>query len=145
MFAGSAMAARLRVVNESLDLRDSKDEALLVRFFQEREEAAFGALMERYAPLVYGVCRRILTDANDAEDAFQATFLVLVRKGGTLRDPGRLASWLYGVAHRTARKLRAKAALRTKSERQASEMPTKSDVSDMTYEELRSEERRVGK
>jgi len=63
---------------------------------------------------------------------------VLVRKGATLRDPGRLASWLYGVAYRTARKLRTKAALRSKSERQASEMPTKSDVSDMTYDELQA-------
>src|SRR6266404_2747367 len=79
-----------------------------------------------------------LADLNDAEDAFQATFLVLVRKGGTLRDPARLSSWLYGVAHRTARKLRAKAVLRTKSERQASQMPTKSDHHDMTYDELQA-------
>jgi RNA polymerase sigma factor (sigma-70 family) len=120
------------------DLSSLKDDQLLARFFVEREDAAFSVLVERYGPLVYGVCRRILVDSNDAEDAFQATFLVLVRKGGTLRDPGKLASWLYGVAYRTARKLRAKAALRTKSERQASEMPTKSDVSDMTYEELQA-------
>jgi len=120
------------------DLTSLKDDQLLTRFFQEREDAAFGVLVERYGPLVYGVCRRILNDSNDAEDAFQATFLVLVRKGGTLRDPGRLANWLYGVAYRTARKLRAKAALRTKSERQAGEMPTKSDVADMTYEELQA-------
>ena len=120
------------------DLTSLKDDQLLNRFFQEREDAAFAVLVERYGPLVYGVCRRILYDSNDAEDAFQATFLVLVRKGGTLRDPGRLANWLYGVAHRTARKLRAKAALRTKSERQAGEMPTKSDLADMTYEELQA-------
>src|SRR5437773_11059780 len=113
------------------DLTSLKDDQLLSRFFKEREDAAFGVLVERYGPLVYGVCRRIVYDSNDAEDAFQATFLVLVRTGGTLRDPGRLASWLYGVAYRTARKLRAKAALRTRSERQASEMPTKSDASDM--------------
>src|SRR3954454_136295 len=99
------------------DLSSLKDDQLLARFFVEREDAAFGVLVERYGPLVYGVCRRILPDANDAEDAFQATFLVLVRKGGTLREPGKLASWLYGVAYRTARKLRAKAALRTRSER----------------------------
>jgi len=80
----------------------------------------------------------VLCDANDAEDAFQATFLVLVRKGGTLREPARLASWLYGVAHRTARKVRAKAALRARSERQASDMPTPSATSDMTLDELRT-------
>src|SRR4051794_3440675 len=138
MFPGSAVATAAGVGESPSDLRCLKDDVLLARFFRAREEAAFAVLMERYAPLVYGVCRRVLNNANDAEDAFQATFLVLVRKGGTLREPGKLASWLYGVAYRTARKLRAKAALRTKSERQASEMPTKSDVSDMTYEELQS-------
>ena len=120
------------------DYSSLQDDQLLARFFEHREDAAFAALVERYGPLVYGVCRRILSDANDAEDAFQATFLVLVRKGATLREPGKLASWLYGVAYRTARKLKAKAALRTKSERQASEMPTKSDHRDMTYEELQA-------
>jgi RNA polymerase sigma factor (sigma-70 family) len=139
MNRGPAVAARPRdMSNEPSDLSSLKDDQLLARFFQEREDAAFGVLVERYGPLVYGVCRRILADSNDAEDAFQATFLVLVRKGGTLREPGKLASWLYGVAYRTARKLRSKAALRTKSERQASEMPTKSDLHDMTYEELQA-------
>src|SRR5882672_8694634 len=138
MLSGAAVANPPRGASKQSDLTGLKDDQLLARFFKEREDAAFAVLVERYGPLVYGVCRRILSDANDAEDAFQATFLVLVRKGGTLRDPGRVASWLYGVAYRTARKLRAKAALRTKSERQASEMPTKSDVSDMTYDELQA-------
>jgi len=120
------------------DLQSLKDDQLLNCFFQERLDAAFSVLVERYGPLVYGVCRRVLNDSNDAEDAFQATFLVLVRKGATLRDPGRLGNWLYGVASRTARKLRAKAATRTRSERQAGEMPSKSDVADMTYEELQA-------
>ena len=118
------------------ELSGLKDDQLLARFFQEREDAAFAVLVERYGPLVYGVCRRILNDANDAEDAFQATFLVLVRKGATLRDPGRLASWLYGVAYRTARKLRSKAALRTKSERQASEMRSQGTVDQDSRQEL---------
>jgi RNA polymerase sigma factor (sigma-70 family) len=119
-------------------LRELKDDQLLTRFFKARDDEAFAVLLERYGPLVYGVCQRILGDATEAEDAFQATFLVLVRKGATLREPGRLASWLYGVAYRTARKVKAKAALRTRSEREASEMPTKSEVSDMTYDELRA-------
>jgi RNA polymerase sigma factor (sigma-70 family) len=118
------------------------DEQLLSRFFERHEDAAFAAILERHGPLVYGVCRRVLSDANDAEDAFQATFLVLVRKGGGLREPGRLASWLFGVAQRTARKVRAQAALRVRSERQASEMqttqmPSRSASSDMTLDELR--------
>jgi len=117
---------------------ERSDAELLDRFFKDHLDAAFAAIVQRHGPLVYGVCRRILTDANDAEDAFQATFLVLVRKGGTLRDPARLGSWLYGVAQRTARKARAKAALRTKSERQASSMATRSDLDDMTYPELKA-------
>src|SRR5262245_35592467 len=146
MLPASAVAGEPRCAyQDPRELKVLQDDQLLSRFFESHEDAAFAVLLDRYGPLVYGVCQRILCDANDAEDAFQATFLVLVRKGGTLRQPGRLANWLYGVAYRTARKVRGKAALRTKTERQASEMPTKSDVSDMTYEELRSEERRVGK
>lgn len=139
MNRGPAATAPLRgSSNNSTDLRSLPDRELLARFFQSKEDRAFSTLVERHGPLVFGVCRRILNDANDAEDAFQATFLVLVRKGATLRDPERLSSWLYGVAYRTARKVKAKAALRTKSERQAGEMPTKSDVNEMTYEELQA-------
>jgi len=134
MNSGPALAAGLR--GKCSDLVNLNDTELLARFLQDKVDAAFAAIVERHGPLVYGVCRRILADPNDAEDAFQATFLVLVRKGGTLRDPARLSSWLYGVAHRTARKLRAKAMLRTKSERQASQMPTKSDHHELTYDEL---------
>jgi RNA polymerase sigma factor (sigma-70 family) len=139
MFPDSTVAIQPRGRSAMLsDLRGLKDDQLLARFFESHEDSAFSVLVERYGPLVYGVCRRILADSNDAEDAFQATFLVLVRKGGSLRDPGRLASWLYGVAYRTARKARAKAALRTKSERQAGEMPTKSAGHEMTYDELQA-------
>src|SRR5688572_14309485 len=120
---------RRQVVAKPTDLRQLADDALLSRFFQEHDDAAFAAILERHGPLVYGVCQRVLGDANDAEDAFQATFLVLVRKGGTLREPGRLAAWLYGVAQRTARKVRAKAAVRTRSERQAGEIPIEASAS----------------
>lgn len=119
-----------------VDLRTLRDDQLLVRFFQHQEDAAFSTLVERYGPMVYNVCRRILGDAHDAEDAFQATFLVLVRKGAGLRDPGRLANWLYGVAYRSARKVKVQAALRAKSERRAGIPSGSSEVRDMTYEEL---------
>ena len=144
MIADSTLAApRPLAGNCSPDLSALNDDQLLTRFFTAREDAAFSLLLERHGPLVYGVCRRVLGDASDAEDAFQATFLVLVRKGGSLRDPARLASWLYGVAYRTACKAKGKAALRTRSERQASEMPTTkmpktAEAGDMTLEELRS-------
>ena len=65
-------------------------------------ETAFEALVDRHGPMVWGICRRVLGDAHEAEDAFQATFLVLVRKAGSLRVDGSLGRWLYGVAHRVA-------------------------------------------
>lgn len=122
----------------TVDLSKQTDEQLLARFFQKKEDAAFEAIVKRHGPVVYGVCRRILSDANDADDAFQATFLVLVRKGASLRQPGRLSSWLFGVANRTARKVRLQAALRTRSEKKASERPLPAAVGDMTYDELRT-------
>ena len=86
----------------------SDDRALLDRFLLDRDEAAFEVLVERHGPMVRGVCRRVLADSHDEDDAFQATFLVLVRKAGSLRDADRLGPWLYGVAHRVASKARAR-------------------------------------
>jgi RNA polymerase sigma factor (sigma-70 family) len=91
---------------------DSTDNLLLERFARQRDEAAFAALVGRHGPMVLGVCRRILRNTQDAEDAFQATFLVLVRKIGSLARPELLANWLYGVACRTALNARAEAARR---------------------------------
>jgi RNA polymerase sigma factor (sigma-70 family) len=99
------------------------DGELLDRFLQRRDEAAVAALVRRHAPMVWGVCSRVLRGHHDAEDAFQATFLVLVRKAATIRDKGRVANWLYGVAHQTAVRLRAAAAKRAVRERQVVEMP----------------------
>src|SRR5262245_42039573 len=80
------------------------DGQLLERFAVRHDEAAFEALLQLYGALVLGVCRRVLNDANDVEDAFQATFLVLVKKAGTL-DRGRpLLNWLYTVAYHAALK-----------------------------------------
>jgi RNA polymerase sigma factor (sigma-70 family) len=87
------------------------DAQLLARFRAgpgEAAESAFAALVERHGPMVWRVCRILLADAHEAEDAFQATFLVLARKAGSLREPDRLANWLYGVAHRVARKARSR-------------------------------------
>jgi RNA polymerase sigma factor (sigma-70 family) len=78
------------------------EEQLLDRFATERDESAFEALVERHGPMVLGVCRQFLRDPNDVDDAFQATFLVLVRKAGSLRRKDLLGNWLYGVACRVA-------------------------------------------
>jgi DNA-directed RNA polymerase specialized sigma24 family protein len=83
------------------------DAELLKEFISRREEAALAALVRRHGPMVWGVCRRVLRNDYDAEDAFQATFLVLVRKAASIASPELLANWLYGVAHQTALKARA--------------------------------------
>lgn len=105
------------------DRAGSTDGELLTRFLNQRDDDALAALVERHAPMVWGVCRRVLRNPHDAEDAFQATFLVLVRKAGTVMSRELLANWLYGVAHQTAARLRATAAKRGVREMQVKEMP----------------------
>jgi RNA polymerase sigma factor (sigma-70 family) len=88
------------------------DAELLERFVSRRDDAAFAALMLRHGPMVFGVCRRMLRHTQDAEDAFQATFLVLVRKAADIGKRELLGNWLYGVAARVAARARAAAARR---------------------------------
>jgi RNA polymerase sigma-70 factor (ECF subfamily) len=123
---------------ERVDLSQLTDEVLLDRFLRAHEDAAFTALVTRHGPLVLNVCRRVLGNSSDAEDAFQATFLILVKKGATLQQPDRLGNWLYGVADRTARKFKAKAALRSKREARACTMAATCDPNEMSFKELRS-------
>src|SRR6516165_6039924 len=82
------------------------DGQLLERYLTRRDEAAFETLVNVHGPMVLGLCRRMLRDPRDVEDAFQATFLVLVRKAPAIRDRGLLSSWLYGVAYRVASRAR---------------------------------------
>ncbi|MDR3638564.1 MAG: sigma-70 family RNA polymerase sigma factor [Isosphaeraceae bacterium] len=102
------------------------DEQLLARFVSQRDAAAqfaFEALVRRYGPMVLGVCRGTLGDPHAADDAFQATFLVLARKAPSLREPALLGPWLYGVALRAARKARAQRARRHRLEQSAAVTP----------------------
>lgn len=99
----------------SQDIAALGDRDLLRAFVDRADAAAFAELVARHGPLVLGACRRVLADAQDAEDAFQATFLVLARKAGTVRRPDRLGAWLYGVALRCAFRVR-KAASRAKEQ-----------------------------
>ncbi len=95
------------------------DSALLECFIGQRDEAAFAALMRRHGPMVLGVCRRVLHNEADAEDCFQATFLVLVRKAASIRPRGMVANWLYGVARNTATRAKAMRNRRRKREGEA--------------------------
>jgi RNA polymerase sigma factor (sigma-70 family) len=99
------------------------DGQLLAGFLADRDEAAFAALVRRHGPMVLGVCRRVLGHAEDAEDAFQATFLVLARKAASVVKREALAGFLYGVAYRTALRAKARAARRRATERQVKDMP----------------------
>src|SRR5256885_3564289 len=95
------------------------DGELLECFIQRRDESAFEGLLHRHGPMVLGVCRRTLRNEADAEDAFQATFLVLVRKAPSIRPRNMVGNWLYGVAHSTALKARAMNLKRSTKEREA--------------------------
>ncbi|HEX5272025.1 MAG TPA: sigma-70 family RNA polymerase sigma factor, partial [Gemmataceae bacterium] len=99
------------------------DGQLLEHFLARQDAAALEALVRRHGPMVLGVCRRVLRDYHDAEDAFQATFLVLVRRAASIRPREKVGNWLYGVAYQTARKARAVRARRRTREVAAPHAP----------------------
>jgi RNA polymerase sigma factor (sigma-70 family) len=117
------------------------DGELLARFLRSRDDTALAALVRRHAPMVWGVSCRLLRNHHDAEDAFQATFLVLVRKAADVPRQA-VANWLYGVARQTAVRLRATAAKRGRRETQVVDMPepTVAEVRDADWQRVLDEE-----
>jgi RNA polymerase sigma factor (sigma-70 family) len=113
------------------------DRDLLARFAATADETAFEALVRRHGPLVWGVCLRLLADPHDAEDAFQATFLVLARRAAAVGRRELLANWLHAVARRCALKARAVRARRRCHERQVEVMPEPCAAPQSAWEELR--------
>src|SRR3954465_7952330 len=105
------------------------DRQLLERFLTSGAESAataFKTLVQRHGPMVWRVCYRVLTDRHDAQDAFQATFLILAKQARSIRNRDSIASWLYGVALRAARGIRSAQARRRRHERRYGERQPRS-------------------
>jgi RNA polymerase sigma factor (sigma-70 family) len=130
----SQVVRQLRGVLATREAAGLPEADLWERYVRQRDEPAFEALLRRHGPMVLGVCRRILRNEQDAEDAFQATFLVLVRRAASLRSPRTLASWLHGVARRTALAARNAAAKRRAKE---ATVPRRMAVPDDARDDLR--------
>jgi RNA polymerase sigma factor (sigma-70 family) len=145
--ATSVLAEVIRHIGRLAGLRGdlaAPDEQLLRRFIDTRDEAAFTAIVSRHGPMVLCVCRQLLRDPNDVDDAFQATFLVLVRKARSVRKPELLGNWLYGVAYKVAARARANRAKRRTREGQENDMtafpaasvPADADLRSLIHEEV---------
>jgi RNA polymerase sigma factor (sigma-70 family) len=135
------LAVLLRQLRSFAGVREAAalgDRHLLERFTRGRDEAAFAELLRRHGGMVWGVCRRVLADSADADDAFQATFLVLLHKAATLRGRNSLAGWLQGVAWRLARKLKAEAARRRLKEGRAARKCESDFTEEMDRRDLRA-------
>jgi RNA polymerase sigma factor (sigma-70 family) len=126
----------LRGLAGGASLSAASDRELLERFCARRDEAAFGQLLLRHGPMVLHVGRRVLHQAPDAEDVFQATFLLLASKAGTIRKQESVGSWLHGVAHHLALKARARQTRRTAHERRAAQMTKVPPALETAWQEL---------
>jgi len=128
----------LRRLTVSARAESASDRELVESFVADRDDAAFTALFRRHGPMVHGLCRRVLRNDQEADDAFQATFLVFARKAHALRSRDTLSSWLYGVAYRTALKARCAAARRRAHEAAAPVRVPAEPLTEMTVAEAQS-------
>src|SRR5262245_633516 len=117
-------------------VRQLSDQVLLQQFREQRDESAFGTLLWRHGPMILDVCRSVLGNDADAEEAFQATFLILVRQAASIRKTASVGNWLHGVAYRTALKARARSATRERNEARAPGREV-SDPDDLAWREVR--------
>jgi RNA polymerase sigma factor (sigma-70 family) len=126
----------IRRLVEDGRVRELPDQELLQRFHAHQDQLSFHCLVRRHGAMVLDVCREVLGNEADAEDAFQATFLILARKAGSIRKAASVGSWLYGVAHRTALKARAESATRQKHEARVPKAHA-SEPDDLSWREVR--------
>src|SRR5215472_1727833 len=123
----------------TLTAEELGDRQLLQDFLGQSDESAFALLVRRHGPMVHGVCRRVLQHTQDAEDAFQAAFLVLARKAASIRKGEALASWLHGVSYRIAMRAKRDAARRRKYETKVqSPFATAAAVEEASWREVQS-------
>src|SRR5262245_3951450 len=127
---------QVRRLAEGVEPAGATDGQLLEKFRARQEEAAFAALLYRHGPMVWGVARRVLRHEQDAEDVFQATFLLLAKKAGSIRRRESVGSWLYGVAYRLALEARGQGARRQAHQRRAGAMRHKPTNREEVWQEL---------
>jgi RNA polymerase sigma factor (sigma-70 family) len=127
----------IRRIHRDPRMEGSADQELLRRFVDGRDEAAFETILRRHGAMVLDVCRGVLGNEADAEDAFQATFLILARRAESIRKGASLACWLHGVAYRTALRARADGARRQRHEARTPQPCTTTDADELTWREIR--------
>ncbi len=131
----SPIASMIRRLAEDHQTKTLSDQELLRRFGAGQDEVAFGSLLRRHGSMVLNVCRSVAASEEDAEDAFQATFIVLARKANSIRKMASAASWLHGVAYRTALNIRKTLTSRQKHEGRAGRARGQEAVEDLSWRE----------
>src|SRR6266542_2631423 len=132
LMSETAMREMVDRLRQAVEVEQTPDGVLLDAFVGARSEAAFAELVRRHGPMVWGVCWRLLASLQDAEDCYQATFLVLIRKARSVRPRSQVGAWLHGVAYHTALKARHVAAQRGRREHQVDRLPEAASRSDST-------------